>query len=399
MSVTSFHYRALDKSGLKQSGVTAATTETEAYRKLTAMGLVPVRLKPVMPPLLSSRVSGKQLAEFAFQFSVLVSARIPIADGLRSIAEQEGPGRFRTVIEMLATRIEAGESIGSAMSEHRDVFGETFIATIKAAEQSGNLTKALDYLAEMLDRQEELRQQMKSAMTYPAIIVLVLTLAVGFLVGFVIPRFAKIFASRNVELPLLTKVMVYSGEFMQAYWWALGIGLVGAFFLARIAMARPAVQTALDHAMHKVPVIRDILISSGVSRFARVLGLCLSSGINLLDALEMAGKASGRAKLITDIEVVCNQVRSGGRIAAVMEHCKYLPPFARRMIASGDEAAELPRMCAVIAKQFERDSAVRCKRLATIIEPLLVVVVAGVVLVVALSVFLPMWNSMGLMGS
>ncbi len=399
MSITSFHYRALDKAGHKQSGVTAATSETEAYRKLTAMGLVPVRLKPVMPPLLSSRVSGKQLAEFAFQFSVLVSARIPLADGLRSIAEQEGPGRFRTVIDMLATRIEAGESIGSAMSEHREIFGETFIATIKAAEQSGNLTKALDYLAEMLDRQEELRQQMKSAMTYPAIIVLVLTLAVGFLVGFVIPRFAKIFASRNVELPLLTKVMVHTGVFMQTYWWALIIGAVAAFFLARIALARPAVQTALDHIFHRVPIIRDILISSGVSRFARVLGLCLSSGINLLDALEMAGKSSGRAMLIADIDVVCKQVQSGGRIAAVMEHCKYLPPFARRMIASGDEAAELPRMCAVIAKQFERDSSVRCKRLATIIEPLLVVVVAGIVLVVALSVFLPMWNSMGLMGS
>lgn len=399
MSITSFHYRALDKAGLKQSGTTAAATETEAYRKLTAMGLVPVKLKPVLPPLLRSRVSGKQLAEFAFQFSVLVTARIPLADGLRSIAEQEGPGRFRTVVELLATRIEAGESIGSAMSEHEDVFGATFIATIKAAEQSGNLTKALDYLAEMLDRQEELRQQMKSAMTYPAIIVLVLTLAVGFLVGFVIPRFAKIFASRNVELPLLTKMMVLAGEFMQNYWWLLLLGSVGAFFLARIVLTRPGMRGNLDRAFHKVPVIREILVASGVSRFARVLGLCLSSGINLLDALEMAGNASGRAMLIADIDIVSKQVRSGGRIAAVMENCKYLPAFARRMIASGDEAAELPRMCAVIAKQFERDSAVRCKQLATIIEPLLVVVVAGIVLVVALSVFLPMWNSMGLMGS
>ena len=103
--------------------------------------------------------------------------------------------------------------------------------------------------------------------------------------------------------------------------------------------------------------------------------------------------------LIDDIRTVATQVRSGGRIAAVMESCRYLPPFARRMIASGDEAAELPRMCAVIARQFERDAAVRSKRLSTVIEPVLVVVVAAIVLVVALAVFLPMWSSMGMMGS
>ena len=399
MSAAQYAYTAVDKTGIKRRGVTRATSEADAYRRLAAQGLVPVTLKPQLPGFFTASVSPKQIAEFTFQFSVLASARIPLGDGLRSIAEQEKPGKLRTVIETVADRIEAGDNIAAALGEHSDVFGETFVATIRAAEQSGNLSKALEYLAEMLDRQEELRQNVKSALMYPMIIIGVLSLAVTFLIGFVVPRFAKIFASRGVELPLLTQVMVGIGNFMQAWWWALLLGARVSLFVARGLLVRPGVRRGLDLAAHRIPFVRDILIATGVSRFARVFGLCLSSGLNLLDSLELAGRSSGRAMLIDDIRTVATQVRSGGRIAAVMESCRYLPPFARRMIASGDEAAELPRMCAVIARQFERDAAVRSKRLSTVIEPVLVVVVAAIVLVVALAVFLPMWSSMGMMGS
>ncbi len=144
MSAALYNFTAVDKAGAKRRGVTRATSEADAFRRLSAQGLVPVSLKPQAPGFFTTRVSAKQIAEFTFQFSVLSSARIPLGDGLRSIAEQEKPGKLRTVIESVADRIEAGDSIAAALSEHAEVFGAPFISTIRAAEQSGNLSKVLE---------------------------------------------------------------------------------------------------------------------------------------------------------------------------------------------------------------------------------------------------------------
>jgi len=398
MSLATFSYLAVDRAGHRKKGTAVAASDVDVLRKLQAAGLVPIKIKKVAVGR-RRRVAGKKLAEFTYQFAVLVSARIPMADGLRSIAEQEKPGHFRMVIEALANRIESGDSIGAAMGEHSAVFGETYIATVRAAEQTGNLIKALEYLAEVLERQDETNQQIKGAMTYPLIILVVLLVACAFLIGFVVPRFAKIFASRNVELPILTQVMVFMGNVAQNYWYLVIAGAVASFFIGRMLLSKPSFMALIERGMHQIPFAREILVSLGVARFARVFGLCLSSGINLLDALDLAGRASGRVMLRRDLDVVASQVRAGGRISQVMDGCTYLPAFARRMIASGDEAAELPRMCGVIARQYERESTMRTKRLSTVIEPLLIVVVAAVVMVVALAIFLPMWNSLSLMGT
>jgi type II secretory pathway component PulF len=396
---TSFSYRALDRKGAKCRGVTKAPTEADAFRQVQAAGLTPVSIRALKERRggRRARVRLKDVAHFTYQLSVLIGARVPIGEGLRSIAEQEPAGKFREVINDIAKRVDSGGRIADAMAEHEKIFGELYVETVRAAEQTGNMIKVLEYLSEMLERTIEMRQQLRNALMYPICVVSTLSLAVFILVGFVVPRFAKMFAARNVELPIFTRGLMAVGYSFQHFWWAYLAAVVGGAVGVRMAWARPKYRWAMEKLLHKIPVLKGILVGSSVARFSRVFGLCLNSGLGLIEALQMAGRASARPMLERDAERMVDQVRTGGRLSTVLVACEYVPPFAKRMLTSGEESAELTKMCSVIARHYERDTASLSKNIATVIEPVLIVLIAGVVLMVALAIFLPMWDMVKLM--
>ncbi len=399
MNTTVFSYTALDRKGVKVRGVTKAPAEVDAFRQISAAGLKPVKIRAVKERRggVRRRIGMREVAHFTYQLSVLIGARVPIGEGMRSIAEQEPPGKFREVINDMARRIDAGGRIADAMAEHQAVFGELYVQTVRAAEQSGNMIKVLEYLSDMLERSIETRQQLRSALMYPVCVISVLGIAVFVLVGFVVPRFAKLFAARNVELPVFTQIMMAVGFSFQNYWWAYLAGLIAAGLATRRAWGRPASRAVMEKALHKVPVLKNILVGAAVARFTRVFGLCLNSGLGLIDALQMAGKAAARPMMQQDAERMVDQVRTGGRLSSVLVACEYLPPFAKRMLTSGEESAELTKMCGVIARHYERDCASTSKNISTVIEPVLIVLIAVIVLFVALAIFLPMWDMVKLM--
>jgi type IV pilus assembly protein PilC len=391
-TVISFNYIAVDRGGTRCRGVARAATEVDAFRQISAAGLTPIKIRQSKTRRGRRGVGLKEIAHFTYQLSVLIGARVPIGDGLRSIAEQEQPGKFRDVITDIATKIEAGGRIADAMAAHSEVFGDLFIQTVRAAEESGNMIKVLEYLSDMLERAIEARQQVRNALMYPACVISTLVLAVTFLIGFVIPQFAKMFAQKNIELPIFTRMLMWLGESFQGFWWAYLIAIGGSVFLVRRAWGTEKGRWNIEKMLHRIPVIKDILIGMAVARFARVFGLCLNSGLGLIDALNMAGRSSARPMLIRDTQRIIDQVRVGGKISEVLVACEYIPGFAKRMLISGEESAELGKMCSVIARHYERDTQGLTKNISTIIEPVMIVLIAGVVLIVALAIFLPMWN-------
>jgi type II secretory pathway component PulF len=396
-TATLFSYTAVDRRGRRCRGVARAATEVDAFRQVTAAGLTPVKIRLAGARRKRRGVGVKDVAHFTYQLGVLIGARVPIGEGLRSIAEQEAPGKFRDVISHLFARIESGGRIAEAMADHPEVFGDLYLQTIRAAEETGTLVKALEYLAEMMERTLETRQQVRTALMYPLCVITTLGLAVTFLVGFVIPRFAKMFAQKNVDLPFFTKLLMWFGESMQGYWWAYLAVILGTAYAVRRAWKTEQGRWHIEKFLHRIPGIKDILVGMSVARFARVFGLCLNAGLGLIDALHMSGRAAARPMLVRDVERLIDQVRTGGRLGHALIACEYLPPFAKRMITSGEESAELTKMCGVIARHYERDTAALTKNLSTVIEPVLIVLIAGVVLVVALAIFLPMWDMVKLM--
>ena len=396
-----FEYRAVDALGARKTGTTTGKSEAEVFRQLTAMGLTPLSLRQAAGGGRGARakkVGLKQLAQFTSQLSVLVSARISISEGLTSIAESEPDPAVRAVARDIASRIASGETIADALGAHPRVFNKVYIETVRASEKSGNLTKALEHLAEMLEKQEETRRAIKGALMYPCCVIVALSLGVTFLLVYVVPKFATMFAARGVDLPIFTKALQAFGFSVQS-WWFLYLGLFAALiFGTRYAWARPAGRAAIELALHRVPYLRAILVGLAMQRFAQVLGVSIHSGLGLIESLELAGRAAGRPSLQADVDRLTGQVRTGGRLSECLPQCAYITPFAKRMITAGETAADLPRMCGVVARQYERETAHLTKNISTVIEPILVVLIAGVVMVVALAIFLPMWDMVKLMG-
>jgi len=218
-----------------------------------------------------------------------------------------------------------------------------------------------------------------------------------FLLTFVVPKFTAMFAERGVELPLLTRVLTETGSFMRSFWWAVILALVAGVFVLMSAMRQRKARESLDRILHGIPVLRPLLVSLGVARFARTLGIGLTSGVSLLEALRHAGAASGRPTLAADAEALASQCERGSSLTDAMATTTYLPTFARRMIAAGENSAELPKMCEVIARHYDREAAHLTKNLGTAIEPVLIAGLTGIVLLVALGIFLPMWDMARLM--
>ncbi|MBT8486815.1 MAG: type II secretion system F family protein [Phycisphaerales bacterium] len=392
MSQLSFHYRAIGSRGNTTNGVLQADSREEAYRKLVAAGMKPLRITSRRRRGRRKRITLKELSQFTHQFSVLMEAKIPIVEGLRSIVEQEDNERLRSVVEDIAKQIEAGNTVTDAVTPHRDVFGEVYVETLRAAEASGNLIEVLTSLSEMLERQYVMQKNVKGALLYPTCVIVALTLAVTFLMIFVVPKFADLFSRRGLELPVPTQVVIAISNVLRVYWYLFLAGAVGGFFGLRAAWRRPKSRRKIDNWMHRVPFLKDVLRGVAISRFARVLGISLRSGLNVIDALEMGGRASGRPLLEVEAQKLRDQVNIGGRLSDVIVTCQYFPTFTRRMIAAGEEAAELPRMCSIVARNYDRDVEHLTKNVATVIEPVMIVGLAAVVLIIALAIFLPMWE-------
>lgn len=393
-----YEYWAVDRGGAERRGTVSAATRDEAFRKVSALGATPVRLRAVRERAArSGRIGTREVSQFAYQLSVLAEARIPLAEGLRGVAESETNARFRAILTDVATRISTGSGVTEALAAHRAVFGEVFVETVRAAEKTGSLIASLEQLAEMLERRAEAAQQIRQALTYPMLVVLAMGSAVVFLIVFVIPRFAEMFASRGAELPLLTRTLQALGVGMREYWWAWAGGAACAGCGVRAALGSTVGRRRIDRFLRSVPYLRETLTALAIGRFTRTLGLGIGSGLGLIESLSASGRASGSAALMEDVDRMVEKVRQGGRLSEALPDCRQIPVFARRMLAAGEQAGALPRMCGIVAKRYEREATARIKASATVIEPLLIAGLTGAALVVALAIFLPMWDMVGLM--
>lgn len=395
MSVSVFRYEAVNRSGSTVRGQVSALDEREAYRQLAAGGLTPTRLSPARQLAAGfggARARPRDVAAFTRELAVLLEAKIPLSHGLSSIAESEENAAMRGVVLDLASRVQAGESLGAAFARHRLMFGDVYVETVRSAEHTGELGAIVAHLAVMLEKQAELRQQLVRAVTYPIIVLTVVALALTVILVFVVPKFSQTFASSELELPLATKLVQGLSGVLRGSWYAVVGGVVGVVgglsWGWRDARARPV----MERALLRVPVIKRVLIATAVARFARVLGVSAGAGLELTEALPVAGGATGRPVFAAECRAMASRMSSGDDLATVLAGSAYLPAFARRMLAAGTDRHEVTRSCEVVARHYERESEHLTSSVGQAIEPVLTVCLAVIVLVVALAVFLPMWQ-------
>lgn len=394
-----FKYVAADSSGKTVRGRATGIDEHDVYRRLTGEGLRPIRVVPCVQ-LFSvgasrKRISHASIAGMTRELSVLVEARIPLEQGLDAMAANERNPTLARLIRDVASRIESGERVSDAIGHHVGVLGEVYVATMRAAEATGQLAEVTDHLADMLESEAAMRQQLKRAATYPIIVLSIVGLALGVILGFVVPRFAKTYSAAGVDLPLATRLVQSVGASVNTWWW-LYLGLIiGVIVVVRQMWSIPSGRLKIEGVLARVPYVSRLLSATSTARFCRVLTISSGAGIGLTDAMEVSAGASGSHRVKEEALRLTGRLRGGSSLAEVMADCVTLPPFARRLLAASKETKEVSRSSAIIARHFERESKHLSASLSSVIEPLMTIALAFIVLIVALSVFLPMWKLIG----
>ncbi len=395
MSSLLYKYHAVDEHGTRQSGRIEAYTEQVAFQKLIEQGLTPLTIRESRAQISvfkHRRVTQLEIATLTREMSVLLEASIPIGRGLMSIAEHEKNPALKDMVFDIAAMIESGEKITAAFSKYEHIFGGVYIQTLRSAEKTGQIGPVASHLADMLERNIETTQQIKRALTYPLIVIAFVAMALSVIVIFVVPKFAKIFEANGVELPLTTRVVRAMGTSLTQFWWVYAIIAVAVCVSFVKAWKSKNGRLRIEKILHKLPYIGDMFTSVTTARFSRVMGIGLESGIEVIEAIEIAGGSTGRPVFQEECVRMCDRMRSGDSLSDVINRAQGLPSFARRLFGSGKDSKELARAGSIIARHYDRQSDHLAKNINTVIEPMITIAMAGVVLLVALSVFLPMWQ-------
>lgn len=395
MASTMFKYQAVDEHGTRNKGRIDAQNEHKAFQMLVERGLTPLTIRETrrsISILGSRRITQLEIATLTREMSVLLEANIPIGRGLMSIAEHEKNPALRDMIFDIATMIESGEKITAAFNRYAHVFGDVYIETLRSAEKTGQIGPVASHLADMLERNIETTQQIKRALTYPMIVVGFVAMALSVIVIFVVPKFAKIFEANGVELPLTTRIIRAMGTSLTQYWWAYLMVTGVVIYSLYKAWHNEQGRFRIEKLLHKLPYIGEMFTAVTTARFSRVMSIGLDSGIEVIEAIEIAGGSTGRPVFQDECVRMCDRMRNGDSLSDVINRAQGLPSFARRLFGSGKDSKELARAGSIIARHFDRQSDHLAKNINTIIEPMITIAMAGIVLLVALSVFLPMWQ-------
>jgi type IV pilus assembly protein PilC len=397
-----FDYKARDASGRLVDGSLDAQDQKSAVDRIRALKLTLIdinqhqetglkavwsRINPFTP-----KVHSKDLVLFSRQLSTLVSAGVPIVQGLGILEAQAENPAFRTVINSIKGDIESGLGIADAMKKHPAAFSTLYVSMIRAGEVGGILDTILERLSSYLEQSEALRAKVKSAMMYPAVVGGIATLITIFLMIFVIPTFKNIFASFHADLPLPTQIVIWCSDTIK-HNIILVIAIPAAvFFGAKKAYsASPDIHERVDGFLMSMPVFGILIKKVSIAKFSRTLGTLLKSGVPILQGLETVAATSGNVVVEKAILSCRESVKEGGRLVEPLKKANLFPPMVVQMIGVGEETGCLDNMLVRIADFYDAEVDTAVKGLTSMIEPLIMVFMGLVVGTIVIAMFLPMF--------
>lgn len=398
-----YTFEALDADGSTRKGVIEADTAKAARGVLRGQSLVPMLVEPISgstkgeptnnqgsTTLWSSRVfSATALAIWTRQMAGLVASGLPLERALTSLSEESDDERQRNLVAALRAEVNGGTAFATALAQHPREFSSTYCAVVGAGEHSGNLGQVLERLADDLEQGQALKSQLIGAALYPTIVTLVAIIIVMFLLGYVVPQVAEVFAGSKRALPLLTVIMLGLGHFVRNQGWLL---LVAIFFIAigaRFAWARPAFRERFDAMWLTVPVLGKLSRGYNAARFAGTLAMLAGAGVPILRALQAAADTVSNRAMRTDALDALVLVREGAPLASALAQKKRFPGLLAMFARLGEQTGQLPVMLERAAKQLGTEVQRRALQLATLLEPLLIVAMGMVVMLIVLAVLLP----------
>ena len=339
-----------------------------------------------------AKVSVKDKAVFSRQFAALINAEVAIVRSLGVMAEQCTNPKLKKALNQISEDVQQGMNLSEAMRKHPDCFDNLYVSMVQAGEVGGVLDEVMNRLSKLLEDVARLQNQIKSALTYPvAVGIFAFAIFIGMTV-FLIPIFADIFKQLNVELPALTQFMLDLSAFIRGFWWSIPIVFFGAGFAFRNYYKTRMGRETIDRISLKVPLFGDLIQKSAVARFSRTFGALTRSGVPILTALEIVRDTAGNQVIANAVDESRKEIQQGGMISLALQKEQVFPIMAIQMISIGEETGELDQMLAKVADFYEDEVEQSVKALTSIIEPIMIVVLGGMVGLILLSMYLPMFK-------
>lgn len=400
--MASFHYKGRDAKGALVSGELNVASENAAANELLKKGITPVQISEQSEKqnalgnleikLFKPKVTLDELIIFCRQMNALARAGIPIIRAMKGLAESTKSEVLRDTLFDVSSRLESGVNLASSMQAHPKVFSDLFISMIHVGENTGQLEEAFKRLSESLELERDTRKRVKQATRYPTMVITSIFVALFIVNIFVIPKFAGVFSKFGADLPLPTQILVATSEFCLNYWWLI-IGLV----IAAIYGFKEWVKTdkgnyVWDKKKLNFPIVGVLFEQIALSRFTRNFAMMLASGMAITHALAIAAEASGNKFVSKRILEMKAGIERGDSLLRTARSTEIFTPLVLQMIAVGEETGSIDSLLDEVADFYDEEADYALKRLSEAIEPILIVAMGGIVLVLALGVFLPIWD-------
>src|SRR3954468_20824535 len=401
--MAAFAYDAINAQGLEMSGVIHAPDLSAAREQLQTRGLLPHSLAERTaagergPASAFKKVKPKALQVFARQFATMIGAGVSVVQALVTLEEQTDDKYLREVVADVRSDVEGGVILSTALARHPKVFNRLFVAMVEAGESSGTLDTVLDRVAVQIEKETQIKRRVKGAMVYPAVVITFAFLVLTFMLLFIIPVFVSVFDQLNGQLPMPTQIVMHMSNALR-HWWFVIFPMIGASIFAFRRLKRtPRGRQAWDRFRLRIPMrIGDVVHKIALARFSRTLSTLISSGVDIVRALEITGATSGNWVVGRSVEEIKPRVHEGVPISVPLQEDPVFPPMVGAMVKIGEETGELDGMLGKVADFYEDEVDSSIQSLTSIIEPVLMIFVGLMVGTIVIAMYMPMFKMLTL---
>lgn len=380
----------------KETAIKMVKSKTGA--DLNSVKLAPKTLSiPLLDKLMTPGVGTKDISIFVRQFATMIDAGLPLVQCLEILGNQQDNPTLGAVVKKLRSDVEEGSTFADALRKHPKHFDHLFVNLVEAGETGGILDTILNRLAVYMEKNEAIKAKIKGAMVYPVIVLSVAGMVVVVILIFVIPVFASLFAELGAKLPLPTRVVLWLSSFLQRWGIIVVIAMVALVYAEKRYYATQQGRIIIDELMLHMPIFNDLIVKSAVARFSRTLGTLISSGVPILDSLEITARASGHAIIELAILATRDSIKEGKTIAEPLEATEVFPSMVVQMISVGEQSGALDTMLAKIADFYETEVDQAVENLTAAMEPLMIVILGVSVGGVVIAMYMPMFTMIAAM--
>ncbi|MDG3084795.1 type II secretion system F family protein [Vibrio hannami] len=397
-----FKYQGRSSDGSKSAGVVDAATEELAAESLINKGIIPTSIIPVsqagsafdfdLARYLTPSIPLEALVIFCRQMYSLTKAGVPLLRAIKGLTVNSTNKHLKQALEEVGAELTNGRSLSASMKMHSKVFSPLFVSMVNVGENTGRLDEVLLQLSQYYEQEVETRKRIKTAMRYPTFVITFVVGALFVLNIMVIPQFASMFGRFGVELPLPTRILITTSEFFVAYWPFMLVAIAASFIGFKVWIAGVAGREQWDKFRLRMPIVGDIVNRAQLGRFSRTFALMLRSGVPLNQSIALSAESMGNKYLELRLLEMKSAIEAGGSVSATAINSGIFTPLVIQMIAVGEETGRIDELLMEVADFYEREVDYDLKTLTARIEPILLVIVASMVLVLALGIFLPMWG-------